>query len=439
MATVYEAYEAAPLERVVALKVLPPEFLHDEKFATRFTQEARIAALLEHPSIVPVYASGVDDGIPWMSMRLLNGGSLADLLTLSPDGLGIERTITILRGIAEALDYAHARGVVHRDVKSSNILLDEADRPYVGDFGLAHLLESRERLTQSRMLMGTPHYMAPEQGRGLTVDHRCDIYSLGIVAYEMLTGTTPFRGRSAAAILMQHERDPVPVPARTLVTEAQFIVLKKALAKQREERWQTATEFVDALEMGVPASQPHPRAGLASVVVRWAWVGAAAASFVLLLVWSAATLDPSLDLPTPIAPPPSADLAVPPSVGAPVPPRAEIDVIPGGRRPSLRESTRPPLGATTGGVGTAPTDAPAPVVSPPSATQETGTTPPVAERPPAEISVSEPIVSAPAVETPVGEVITQPERIGTLNPVYPLDRTRGPDPGRCAPGGRDSA
>ena len=254
MATVYEAYEA-PLERVVALKVLPPAFLHDETFANRFTQEARLAASLEHPNIVPIYAGGIDAGIPWMSMRLLDGGSLSDLI--GPEGLGIEQTTRVLHSVAEALDYAHASGVVHRDLKPSNILLDRSNRVYIADFGLAVLMEGRDRLTRSGTILGTPHYMAPEQGLGTSVDYRCDLYSLGVIAYEMLTGTTPFRGSSPVALLMQHATDPVPVPPRALVSDAQFAVLRKALAKKAEQRWQSGVEFVAALESST--SRRHER------------------------------------------------------------------------------------------------------------------------------------------------------------------------------------
>ena len=163
MSTVYRACETT-LDRVVALKVLPPEFLHDEMFARRFQQEARVVAALEHPHIVPLYASGIEGGIPWMSMRLLAGG---DLKALVDSGrLDVKRTVEILQATASALDYAHARGVVHRDVKPSNILLDRAGRVCVSDFGLAHLMEKSLVHTRTGVIAGTPRYMAPEQGLG---------------------------------------------------------------------------------------------------------------------------------------------------------------------------------------------------------------------------------------------------------------------------------
>jgi serine/threonine protein kinase len=269
MATVYEAYEGGVLERVIALKVLPPEFLHDGTFASRFTQEARFAAALEHSNIVPIYASGINDRIPWMSMRLITAGTVADLLAQNSNGVGGEQIWKILDGVAEALDYAHARGVIHRDIKPSNILLDKDGRAYISDFGLALLMEGGERFTQTRVALGTPRYMAPEQALGLAVDARCDVYSLGVVAYEMLTGTTPFRG-SALGILKQHLEDPVPVPARTVVSEERFDVLKKALAKKPGDRWQSAGQFIAELRSAANETSMTGVRRQYSVVARWA-------------------------------------------------------------------------------------------------------------------------------------------------------------------------
>lgn len=138
MATVYEAYDRR-LERAVALKVLPPEFLHDGTFAKRFENEARVIAKLEHPNIVPIYASGIDEGIPWMGMRLLAGGNMGKLLENGRPALSF--AVQMLRDVADALDYAHARGVVHRDIKPTNILRDGSGRMCVADFGLAQMLE----------------------------------------------------------------------------------------------------------------------------------------------------------------------------------------------------------------------------------------------------------------------------------------------------------
>ena len=264
MATVYEAREAPPLERTVALKVLPPEFLHHESFRARFEHEAKLVAGLEHPGVVPIYASGIDEGLPWMSMRLMRDGSLAALLGR---GLGIERTTRVLRGVAEALDYAHARGVLHRDIKPHNILLDATGRGCLSDFGLARLLERPEAWTATGTVAGTPHYMSPEQGLGKPIDRASDLYSLGVVAYEMLTGVTPFRGDSPVAIGKKHVDDALPVPARELVPGAVFGVLQKGLAKRSADRWPSAVAFVDALEKAgaVSPSTVHRRQTAAAV------------------------------------------------------------------------------------------------------------------------------------------------------------------------------
>jgi TonB family protein len=299
MAAVYEAFEAAPLERTVALKVLPPEFLHDDTFAKRFMQEARVVASLEHPNIVPIYASGIDNGIPWISMRMFTGGSLATLL----DGqgrLGIERTTALLRDIGNALDYAHARGVIHRDLKPSNILMDDAGRAYICDFGLARLIQGRERWTRTGNVTGTPQYMAPEQALGGVLDHRCDIYGFGVLAYEMLCGTTPFHGDTPVATLMQHANAPLPVPPSEFVPEPLFRSLKKALAKKPDDRWSSAAEFVSAFQ-AVAAVPAHARKQRLVPALK----AAALAILVVASLWSASKMVGFL-IPTQQGTPPSA-------------------------------------------------------------------------------------------------------------------------------------
>jgi len=245
MSTVYRAYEPE-LDRTVALKVLPAEFLHDETFAQRFRQEARVVAALEHPHIVPLYASGIDHGLPWMSMRLFAGGNLGTLLVNGP--IDMEPALGILKAVAAALDYAHAHGVVHRDVKPSNILLDDAGHVCVGDFGLAHVMERSAVHTRTGLTAGTPQYMAPEQGLGRAVEAQADVYSLGIVAYEMLTGRPPFDGPSPVAVAMKHVNEPPPVPPRAQVPAHVWKVLEKALDKDPAYRWQTAAAFVEATD-----------------------------------------------------------------------------------------------------------------------------------------------------------------------------------------------
>jgi len=253
MSTVYRA-EDPELDRQVALKVLPAEFLHEPTFAERFRREARVAARLEHPNIVPVYAYGIEDRTPWMAMRLIAGGSLKEMLKerrLPPD-----EALPILRGVADALDAAHIRGIVHRDVKPANILLDEEGRPYLADFGIARLMQSSGALTKTGAMTGTPQYMAPEQARAEQVDHRCDVYSLGVVAYELLTGRVPFTGETPMAVLMMHMLEPVPAPSGEGVTTQVAGVLLAAMAKEPDRRWGSAGAFVDALEAARRGEDP---------------------------------------------------------------------------------------------------------------------------------------------------------------------------------------
>jgi hypothetical protein len=248
MSFVYRAYEAA-LDRHVALKVLPAEFLFDETFAARFTREAKVIARLEHPCIVPIYASGIDEGMPWMAMRLIPGGTLSTLLERGQ--LPVARSIAILRGIANGLAFAHGQGVIHRDLKPQNVLLDQEGQVYLADFGIARIIEGSTVLTRTGTLTGTPQYMAPEQALEEPVDLRADVYALGILAYEMLTGRVPFTADTPMAVMMKHLNTPIPLEPLKEAGEPLAWAVRKALAKAPADRWATVPAFVEALEGGM--------------------------------------------------------------------------------------------------------------------------------------------------------------------------------------------
>jgi serine/threonine-protein kinase len=257
MASVYKAYEAG-LDRYVALKVLPAEFITEATMEERFQREAKVIARLEHPNIVPIFGYGIDSNahIPWMAMRLIAGGTLSALI--KERQLSHAEIVSIVRAVAEALDYAHGKGVVHRDVKPQNVLLDESGRLYLADFGIARMVEGASALTQTGMISGTPHYMAPEQAMSGTVDHRCDIYALGVIAYQMLTGRVPFTADTPVAVLMKQVRDPIPLPSPGEVPEPTMRAILKSMAKKPEDRWRSAGEFARALEQGSRDAAPAP-------------------------------------------------------------------------------------------------------------------------------------------------------------------------------------
>ncbi|MDZ4767170.1 MAG: protein kinase [Chloroflexota bacterium] len=244
MGEVYRAIQSN-LGRQVAVKVLPPELGRDSDFRARFDREARLTARLEHPAILPIYDYGTQADRPYIVMRLLDGGSLAH--RLGDDGrLNPLEVNTLLKTLASALDYAHRQGVIHRDIKPSNILFDLDMNPFIADFGIAQLTSSFDH--DDSVIAGTPNYMSPEQVTGQRGDARSDIYSLGIVVFEMLTGRTPFGGETPFAVIMKHMNDAPPALHEFIpdLTPELSAVVAKALAKKPEDRYATAGAFATA-------------------------------------------------------------------------------------------------------------------------------------------------------------------------------------------------
>jgi tRNA A-37 threonylcarbamoyl transferase component Bud32 len=244
MATVYKVYQAA-LSRFVALKVLPPYLAAEPDFETRFRDEAVRLAALRHPSIPAVFDYGTIEGVTYIASDFIDGGTLSDQLG-SP--LPLDYTASLLAPVASALDYAHSRGVVHRDIKPSNILLTRDGKPMLTDFGIARMLAPDHSLTQTGMILGTPQYMAPEQGSGET-SAAGDIYSLGVVAYHMLTGRVPFDAATPMAVILAKQQDPLPLP-RSLnpnIPEHVEEILLKALSRDPAARHTSAAGFIRAL------------------------------------------------------------------------------------------------------------------------------------------------------------------------------------------------
>src|SRR5215510_11730893 len=268
MATVYCAQQLS-MQRTVALKVLPPQFLHDRTFIERFRQEAAIVARLEHRAIVPVHDYGEQDGMPYIVMRYMTGGSVDDLLING--WLDLDRVVKIVKQVAPALDYAHTKGVLHRDLKPSNLLLDSNGDVYITDFGIARILGAEGPNITTSGVVGTPSYMSPEQAQGHALDGRSDVYALGICTFEMLTGRRPFIADTPYAVAVKHVTEPVPSAQainHTIPSTVDRVIIK-AMAKRPTERYQTAAELAEALEYaanspeGIPTAIPigsHPTA-----------------------------------------------------------------------------------------------------------------------------------------------------------------------------------
>src|SRR5687768_1078776 len=249
MSIVYRALDRR-LRRHVAIKVLPPEFAFDPAVRERFRREAQTAAQLNHPNIVPIHSVDEKEGLAFFAMTLCDGDSLAQQLARRARP-PIEEVRRVICEVADALAYAHMRGVVHRDIKPDNILLDrETGRALVTDFGIARAAEAGSRLTVTGIAVGTPAYMSPEQALGdHEIDGRSDIYSLGVVGYQMLTGVTPFVSNNTPSMLMKHVSElPAPISRHRRDAPPDLAAaIERALSKAPEDRWQTASELRDVL------------------------------------------------------------------------------------------------------------------------------------------------------------------------------------------------
>jgi serine/threonine-protein kinase len=268
MAVVFLAQDLV-LERQVAIKVLPPDMTRDAQLVTRFQQEAKTAAKLDHPNIIPIYRVESEGGLVYIVMKYVSGHSLEDLLVKGP--LPISRVRHVLREAALALGHAHRRRIVHRDVKPANIMLDEDGRVILTDFGISKAVQDTGQVTGTGTIIGTPHYMAPEQARGQVVDGRADQYALGIVGHRVLTGRLPFDG-SAHSILYQQvfEQPPTVLDRRPDTPHDLRMALDRALAKDSNARFKTMEEFASAISgersgpttvVSAPVGPQRPSAG----------------------------------------------------------------------------------------------------------------------------------------------------------------------------------
>jgi serine/threonine protein kinase len=248
MATVYRAFDPS-FDREVAIKVLPREMMHDPQFRARFEREIKLVAALEHPSIVPVYDVGEEDEQPYFVMRFMTGGSLSSLIAKGKTPL--EDTALIIGKIAQGLTYAHKKGIVHRDLKPDNILFDDNGDPFISDFGIAKLTESTSSLTGASGVIGTPAYMSPEQATGDKVDGRSDIYSLGVIVFQMLSGQQPYNADTPMGIAIKHVTEPVPEILNVNPSLPYDVdqIIRYSMAKDKNKRYATAVDLAKALNL----------------------------------------------------------------------------------------------------------------------------------------------------------------------------------------------
>ena len=251
MADVYRAYQPS-VKREVALKVIPLFIsAEQDEVQRRFRLEAEMIASLEHPHILPVFDYGITDEVLYLAMRFLRGGTLRDLLQRG--FIPLPEAVDLFNQVALALGYAHRRGIIHRDLKPSNILIDNEHNAYLADFGLAKVLGGSSQLTTTGSIIGTPAYMSPEQLRGDPINHRSDVYSLGVILYHMLVGRPPFEALTTFSLIYQHvEKTPPPLREFNpqVPPEVEAIVLR-ALAKNPDERFDSSEQMAEAVNVAV--------------------------------------------------------------------------------------------------------------------------------------------------------------------------------------------
>jgi formylglycine-generating enzyme required for sulfatase activity/predicted Ser/Thr protein kinase len=298
-AAVYKAVDTT-LDRTVALKVLAPHLLWDPTFVQRFQREAKVAANLDHSNIVTIYEVSQIESVYFIAMQFLEGRTLGQILE-AEGPWPVSRVQAVIEQVASALDYAHARGFVHRDIKPSNIMVASDGKVTLTDFGLVKAGEGT-KLSTTGVVFGTPEYMSPEQAEGKVLDARSDVYSLGVVLFEMLAGQAPFVADTTPAVMYKHVHEAPPLDELPSgLPQSVVAVVEKALAKKREERYQSAGEMVVALQQAVsgavmeeakapalspaePALTPTP----ARLGVPWKWVAGIGAAVVVVVALSIA-------------------------------------------------------------------------------------------------------------------------------------------------------
>src|SRR5262245_5190543 len=252
MARVYKGYQES-VDRPVAIKVLPRQYANDPRFVERFKQEAHIVAKLHHPHILSVFDHGESEGYTYLAMPFVETGTLADRMARGP--VSVAETRRIIAQVCEALDYAHAQNIVHRDIKPSNILMDAEGNAFVADFGIATILGNTRHLTQTGAFLASPGYCSPEQLTGGEVGSHSDLYAVGMILYELLTGTSPFQLDGSLASILKRADSTVPGPhiRNAAVTPQIEAVILRALAPSKADRYATGKELVAALSAAISA------------------------------------------------------------------------------------------------------------------------------------------------------------------------------------------